>query len=48
VRGCRPFRSTGDDEVMLVLNIADEIFERQLARVCGASSDGLNGLEPKG
>ena len=34
--------------MMLVLEIADDISERQVTRVCGISSDGLDGLEPKG
>jgi hypothetical protein len=33
--------------MMTVLNCAHEIFERQFARVCGVSSDGLDALEPK-
>jgi hypothetical protein len=34
--------------MMLGLDIADEISERKAARVCGDSSDELDGLESKG
>ncbi len=34
--------------MMLVLEIAYEMSERQVARVCCFSSDELDGLEPEG
>lgn len=34
--------------MMFVLDIAGKIFERQVTRGCGVSSDELDGQEPKG
>jgi hypothetical protein len=34
--------------MILALDIVDETSERNGARVCGISADGLDGLEPKG